>query len=211
MNEEKIRNCFTEVEEGVNAEFNKAIVKCFNSTNNAFSMDCEGNLIVNSLMTRGQNSLIPDMPILIDSRSILGSPVVGTGPVAKTTFACCGTYHNLDDSEGFNLLKGVLFNFPVPEGWHPVYRVSMHYNTVSSNNITVTLNNLTLINKAGVWGPHPWENTVYSNFFTEEEIILEPTVQLNRKGLNFIYTVEDTENNSYSIHVIFLNTYLVRD
>ncbi len=52
MNEEKIRNCFTEVENGVNAEFNKVTMKCLNSSNNAFSMDCEGNLVVNSIRTR---------------------------------------------------------------------------------------------------------------------------------------------------------------
>lgn len=34
MNEEKIRNCFTEVENGVNAEFNKVTMKCLNSSNN---------------------------------------------------------------------------------------------------------------------------------------------------------------------------------
>ena len=59
MNEELyFKDCFTEVEEGkINAEFNKATVKCFNSTNQAFSMDCEGNLVVNSITTRtGNNS-----------------------------------------------------------------------------------------------------------------------------------------------------------
>lgn len=50
------KDCFTEIEEGkVNAEFNKATVKCFDSTNQAFSMDCEGNLVVNSIITREGN------------------------------------------------------------------------------------------------------------------------------------------------------------
>lgn len=52
MERENVMNCFTEVEEGVNAEFNKVTTKCISSTNNAFSMDCEGNLVVNSIMTR---------------------------------------------------------------------------------------------------------------------------------------------------------------
>ena len=44
--DEKFYNdCFTEIEEGkVNAEFNKATLKCFDSKDNKFSMDCEGNL-----------------------------------------------------------------------------------------------------------------------------------------------------------------------
>ncbi len=47
------KDCFTEVEEGkINAEFNKATLKCFDSENQAFSMDCEGNLVVNSIITR---------------------------------------------------------------------------------------------------------------------------------------------------------------
>lgn len=59
MNNEELyfKDCFTEIEEGkVNAEFNKATVKCFDSTNQAFSMDCEGNLVVNSIIAREGNN-----------------------------------------------------------------------------------------------------------------------------------------------------------
>ena len=60
MNNEELyfKDCFTEIEEGkINAEFNKTTVKCFDSANQAFSMDCEGNLVVNSITTRvGNNS-----------------------------------------------------------------------------------------------------------------------------------------------------------
>ena len=50
------KNCFTEVEEGkINAEFNKLTIKCLNSSNNNFSLDCDGNLIVNSLTTKVQD------------------------------------------------------------------------------------------------------------------------------------------------------------
>ena len=56
--DEKFYNdCFTETEEGkVNAEFNKATLKCFDSKDNKFSMDCEGNLVVNSIITREENN-----------------------------------------------------------------------------------------------------------------------------------------------------------
>lgn len=54
---ENINNCFTELEDGkVNAKFNKATMKCFDSENNKFSMDCEGNLVVNSIITREQSN-----------------------------------------------------------------------------------------------------------------------------------------------------------
>lgn len=46
------KDCFTEVDAGINAEFNKVTMKCFNSINNAFSMDCEGNLVVNTVTTK---------------------------------------------------------------------------------------------------------------------------------------------------------------
>ncbi|MDE6141575.1 MAG: hypothetical protein K2G03_03130, partial [Bacilli bacterium] len=51
------KDCFTEVDAGINAEFNKVTMKCFNSINNAFSMDCEGNLVVNTITTRDTNSV----------------------------------------------------------------------------------------------------------------------------------------------------------
>lgn len=52
-NELYFKDCFTEIEEGkINAEFNKIAVKCLESIDNKFSMDCEGNLVVNSLITR---------------------------------------------------------------------------------------------------------------------------------------------------------------
>ncbi|MCX4364189.1 MAG: hypothetical protein OSJ70_00250 [Bacilli bacterium] len=51
------KDCFTKVDAGVNAEFNKTTMKCFNSTNNAFSMDCEGNLVVNTITTKNESSV----------------------------------------------------------------------------------------------------------------------------------------------------------
>ena len=48
-----LKNCFTEVEEGkINSKFNKTTMKCFDSEDNKFSMDCEGNLVVNSIISR---------------------------------------------------------------------------------------------------------------------------------------------------------------
>ena len=51
------KDCFTKVDAGINAEFNKTTMKCFNSTNNAFSMDCEGNLVVNTITTKNESSV----------------------------------------------------------------------------------------------------------------------------------------------------------
>lgn len=52
------KDCFTEVEEGkINAEFNNATVSCISSKNNKFSMDSEGNLVVNSIIARETNNL----------------------------------------------------------------------------------------------------------------------------------------------------------
>lgn len=45
------KDCFTEVDGNINETINKITVKCFNSLNNKFSMDCEGNLVVNTITT----------------------------------------------------------------------------------------------------------------------------------------------------------------
>ena len=50
------KDCFTEVEpDTINADFNKLTIKCMNSENNNFSLDCEGNLVVNSITTKVKN------------------------------------------------------------------------------------------------------------------------------------------------------------
>ncbi len=92
MNEEKIRNCFTEVEEGVNAEFNKVTVKCFDSTNNAFSMDCEGNLVVNSIRTR-EEVFLHD---IIDAIYPVGSLYFSMNEVNPETFLT-GTWERIQN------------------------------------------------------------------------------------------------------------------
>lgn len=57
-NNDFYKNCFTEIEKGkVNSKFNKTTMKCFDSEDNKFSMDCEGNLVVNSIITRETNNL----------------------------------------------------------------------------------------------------------------------------------------------------------
>ncbi len=50
------KNCFTEIEkEKINAAFNKLTIKCLNSVSNNFSLDCDGNLVVNSITTKVQD------------------------------------------------------------------------------------------------------------------------------------------------------------
>lgn len=57
-NELYFKNCFTETDDGkVNAEFNQIMTSCIGSNNNKFSMDSEGNLVVNSIITRQNNNL----------------------------------------------------------------------------------------------------------------------------------------------------------
>lgn len=46
------KDCFTDVDGKINASFNRLTVKCFNSENGNFSMDCDGNLVVNSIIAR---------------------------------------------------------------------------------------------------------------------------------------------------------------
>ena len=50
------KDCFTEVDGNINETLNKLTVKCFNSTNGKFSMDCDGNLIVNTITALSGNN-----------------------------------------------------------------------------------------------------------------------------------------------------------
>ena len=82
-NELYFKDCFTEIEEGkINAEFNKISIKCLESIDNKFSMDCEGNLVVNSLITREK---LPNESVTIDDIYPVGSiymSVADTDPSA---------------------------------------------------------------------------------------------------------------------------------
>lgn len=50
------KDCFTKLDENIiNALLNKLTIKCMNSTNNTFSLDCDGNLVVNSITTKVKN------------------------------------------------------------------------------------------------------------------------------------------------------------
>lgn len=49
------KDCFTQIEDKINAQFNKLTVKCFDSVNQNFSMDCDGNLVVNTITIRQES------------------------------------------------------------------------------------------------------------------------------------------------------------
>ena len=56
------KNCFTEIEENIiNAIFNKLTIKCLDSTTGNFSLDCDGNLVVNSITTKVQDEASSDI------------------------------------------------------------------------------------------------------------------------------------------------------
>lgn len=56
-----IDKVFTEVEDGINIEVKKLTTKCIESTNRNFSLDCEGNLSVNSITTKVPISISSDV------------------------------------------------------------------------------------------------------------------------------------------------------
>lgn len=52
LEEKVLEAVFTEVGETIDAKVNKLTAKCLSSENNTFSLDCEGNLSVNSITTK---------------------------------------------------------------------------------------------------------------------------------------------------------------
>ena len=96
MNEELyFKDCFTEVEKGkINSEFNKVTLKCFDSENQTFSMDCEGNLVVNSIITREVNNL--DMTNIVELIYPVGSFYFTSSNINPTTLFG-GTWRQIKD------------------------------------------------------------------------------------------------------------------
>ena len=75
------KDCFTQIEDGINASFNKATIKCLSSINSSFSLDCEGNLVVNSITTRENSSTAPDFSTIYP----VGSVYLSVNNVNPTT------------------------------------------------------------------------------------------------------------------------------
>lgn len=48
------KDCFTETDEGINAQFNRLSVSCISSNQGNFSLDAAGNLTVNSIITANE-------------------------------------------------------------------------------------------------------------------------------------------------------------
>ena len=68
MNEELyFKDAFTEVDGSINLEVNNLKANCITSNNNKFSLDSEGNLIVNSITTSTSNDSNIDFDMIISS------------------------------------------------------------------------------------------------------------------------------------------------
>ena len=67
------KDCFTQIEDDlINALFNKITIKCMNSTTGAFSIDCQGNMVVKTLTTEA-GPITPGGNIDIDDIYPVGS------------------------------------------------------------------------------------------------------------------------------------------
>lgn len=128
------KDCFTEVEGGINAEFNKATVKCFNSTNNAFSMDCDGNLVVNSIMTREGNSQNIDIQTVVDKIYPIGSIYMSVNTTNPSTLFG-GTWEQIKDR--FLLCSGDKYTNGL-QGGEETHQLNI--NEIPSHNHLVNIN-----------------------------------------------------------------------
>ena len=80
MNEELyFKDAFTEVDGSINLEVNNLKANCITSNNNKFSLDSEGNLVVNSITTKQSNDSNIDFDMIYPVGSIYLS-LVNTNP-----------------------------------------------------------------------------------------------------------------------------------
>lgn len=88
------KDCFTEIDEDkINAKFNKTTMRCFDSEDNKFSMDCEGNLVVNSIITRESN---PTSGLTIDQIYPVGTFYLSSSSISPSTLFG-GTWKQIKD------------------------------------------------------------------------------------------------------------------
>ena len=111
MNEELyFKDAFTEVDGSINLEVNNLKANCITSNNNKFSLDSEGNLIVNSITTSTSNDSNIDFDMIYPVGSIYLSlantnPSVLFGGVWES-IAKGRTLVGVDESQSeFNIVK----------------------------------------------------------------------------------------------------------
>lgn len=94
---------FTKTENGMNAKLNNADINCISSPNNKFSLDTDGNLIVESITTRSSsnivnfNNIYPNGSIYMSVNSVNPSTLFGGSweQIQDTFLLACGlTYSN---------------------------------------------------------------------------------------------------------------------
>lgn len=122
-------------------------------------------------------------------RKCIGSQVLypgasGSGVVNKTSVL--GAY-------GTTLYDGVFNNITTPTGYHKEYRLSFQGTTSGDGQITLYLNN---ISTSGVrtWSGSTFRGLGASNFFKENDIVLETTFGYSGKGTNLKYSVSGNVN-----------------
>ena len=101
---------FTPTENGLNGEFNNINVGCITSNNEKFSLDSDGNLIVNSLTTANSNN----QSINIDQVYPIGSIYMNVGDVEPNTLFTGTSWQKLESA----FLIGASTDYPlgVPGG-----------------------------------------------------------------------------------------------
>lgn len=146
------------------------------------------------------NDKIKSLPIYIGSQQIATGPFNGDALGSDVTLL--GAYR-------YQLIDGLFNNIEIPEGYHAEYRLSFQGQTGNCY-VKVGLNNI-WTEEIMTWSNSTMRHIKSTDFFKNEDIILEPTYGYSNDGVNLKIRGTGNYPTTWSVWNITIHCYLVAD